>query len=127
MGLGGGRFVVIPPEGALDKTVIVGEAREAKRGQDNVGEDTFHPGGIDHRGIGATPARRVGGGSAHSCTRAHRHRNSTTGNSDAHGSAIARRLRRGRNRLGAPIPDRRRPVAPPEGSRIPRNGGGCSP
>ena len=29
MGLGGGRFVVIPPEGALDKTVIVGEAREA--------------------------------------------------------------------------------------------------
>ncbi len=29
IGFGGGRFVVVPPEGALDKTVIVGEAQEA--------------------------------------------------------------------------------------------------
>ncbi len=29
MGLNGGRFVVIPPEGALDATVVVGQAQEA--------------------------------------------------------------------------------------------------
>ena len=29
MGFGGGRFIVVPPEGALDKTVIVDQVREA--------------------------------------------------------------------------------------------------